>query len=110
MHADGAAWVNVTRRGGAQMQPAPLYADDPALAPLGGSWSDTVSTAHNVGLKVALHPVTCPYSPYGACGYWNGVQFSTAFWDAWFAAYERYLLTQAALAKSSGTDQMVIGD
>ena len=110
MHADGAGWVDFTRRGAAQMQPAPLYAEDPALAPLGGDWSTIVSTAHNVGLKVALHPVTCHYTPYGACDYWNGVHFSTGFWDGWFAAYTGYLLTQAALARSSGADQLVIGD
>jgi len=110
MHADGAGWVDFTRRGAAQMQPVPIYADDPGLAPLSGEWADTVSTAHNVGLKVALHPVTCHYTPYGACDYWNGLHFSTSFWDSWFAAYERYLLTQATLARDSGADQLVIGD
>ena len=31
---NGAGWGNFTRRGAAQMQPAPQFADDPALAPL----------------------------------------------------------------------------
>ncbi len=110
MQAGGAGWVNVTRRGAAQLRPAPSYADDPALAPLGADWAAIVSTAHNVGLRVSLHPVTCHYTPYGACDYWNGLNFSGGFWDAWFAAYERYLLTQATLARASGADQLVIGD
>jgi hypothetical protein len=54
--------------------------------------------------------VTCHYTPYGACDYWNGVHFSTGFWDSWFAAYQGYLLTQASLARNSGADQLVIGD
>jgi hypothetical protein len=110
MHADGASWVNFTRRGTAQMQPAPIFADDPALAPLGPDWVASVNTAHTIGLRVSLHPVTCHYTPYGACDYWNGVNLGGGFWDGWFAAYERYLLTQAVLARSSGADQLVIGD
>lgn len=110
MHTDGAGWVNFTRRASAQMQPLPIYADDPALASLGPDWATIVSSAHSVGLKVSLHPVTCHYTPYGACDYWNGVNFGGGFWDSWFAAYGRYLLTQAALARGSGADQLVIGD
>jgi hypothetical protein len=110
MHADGAGWVNATRLAAAQMQPAPVFADDPALAPLPADWSALVSTAHNAGLRVGLHPVTCHYTPYGACDYWNGVNFGGGFWDKWFSAYERYLLSEAALARASGADQLVIGD
>jgi hypothetical protein len=110
MRGDDAGWVDVTRRGAAAMQPAPAITEDPALAPLPADWGSLVTTAHNVGLKVALHPVTCHYTPYGACDYWNGVKYSASFWDAWFAAYERYLLSEAALARNSGTDQLVIGD
>jgi hypothetical protein len=109
-HADGAGWVNFTRLASAQMQPAPNYADDPALAALAPDWASIVSTAHNVGLRVSLHPVTCHYTPYGACDYWNGVNFGGGFWDSWFAAYQRYLLTEATLARNSAADQLVIGD
>ena len=110
MHADGAGWVNFTRQAAAQLRPVPGYADDPALAPLPADWTAIVNTAHNVGLHVSLHPVTCPYTPYGACDYWNGLNFAGGFWDSWFAAYERYLLTEAALARNTGADQLVIGD
>ena len=110
MHSDGAGWVSFTRLAAAHLQPQPSYADDPALAPLNADWNAIVSTAHNVGLRVSLHPVTCHYTPYGACDYWNGLKFSTAFWDSWFAAYEHYLLTEAALARASGADQFVVGD
>src|SRR5260370_22156932 len=110
MRGDGAGWVDFTRRGAARMQRGRIFADDRALAPLGVDWLGIVSTAHNVGLKVAVRPVTCHYTPYGACDYWNGIHFSTGFWDSWFAAYQGYLLTQASLARNSGADQLVIGD
>jgi hypothetical protein len=111
MRSAGAGWVNFTTRLPArQMQPTPQYAPDLTLAPLPANWRDIVATAHNVGLQVSLHPVTCRYTPYGACDYWNGVNFSTAFWDSWFTAYERAILTQAALARDTSTDQLVIGD
>lgn len=107
----GANWVSFDRRGLAvQMAPLPAYRDDPALAPLPADWRNLVATAHTVGLQVALHPVTCHYTPYGACEYWNGVNFGGAFWNDWFAAYEHYLLSQAVLARDTGTDLLVIGD
>ncbi len=110
MQADGAGWVSFTRLAAAHMQPQPSYGDDLALAPVAADWTAIVSTAHNVGLRVSLHPVTCHYTPYGACDYWNGIKYSAAFWDSWFAAYERFLLTEAALARDSGADQLVVGD
>ena len=111
MRADGAGWVNVTRRAADQpMRPAPVFADDPTLAPWPADWAAIVATAHTVGLRVSLHPVTCAYTPYGACDYWNGVNFGGNFWDTWFAAYQRWLLTQATLAKNAAADQLVIGD
>ena len=109
----GANWVTFTRRGAALSTPGvntPAYADDLAFAPLQADWSAMVSQAHTVGLRIALHPVTCHYTPYGACDYWNGVDYGGGFWNAWFAAYEKYLLTQAELARLSGTDLLVIGD
>ncbi len=108
----GANWVTVTRRGAAtRFNTSPLYADEAALAPLPADWSNLVAEAHTAGLRVALHPVTCAYTPYGACEYWNTVPaYTPAFWDAWFAAYERYLLTQADLASRSLTDMLVVGD
>jgi hypothetical protein len=92
------------------MAPLPAFRDDPALAPLPADWRNLVSTAHTVGLQVALHPVTCHYTPYGACDYWNGVNYGGAFWNDWFAAYRAYLLSQAVLARDTGTDLLVIGD
>ena len=112
MRADGAGWVSFTRR--AAVLPGsgatPNFADDPALAPLPVAWNEITSIAHAVGLRVSLHPTTCHYTPYGVCDYWTGAPFGTAYWDAWFASYERYLLSQAVLAQQSGTDQLVIGD
>jgi hypothetical protein len=111
LRSAGATWVSVNRRGLAvQMNPTPAYRDDPALAPLPAEWKNLVSTAHTVGLQVALHPVTCHYTPYGACDYWEGVNYGGSFWNDWFAAYEYYILAQAVLARDSGTDLLVIGD
>ncbi|MCC6190159.1 MAG: hypothetical protein IT318_14090 [Anaerolineales bacterium] len=112
MRASGAGWVTFTRR--AAVLPgaggAPAFSDDPSLAPLPPDWNAIVSVAHNVGLRVSLHPVTCHYTPYGACDYWAGANFGGNFWNDWFTAYERYLLTQAELARQSGADQLTIGD
>jgi hypothetical protein len=107
----GANWVTFARRGLAQqINPVPAYADDPALAPLLPDWKAVVDQAHGAGLRVALHPVTCHYTPYGACDYWNSAPYSPEFWSLWFAAYEKYLLTQADLAARTATDLLVIGD
>jgi hypothetical protein len=112
MRAAGAGWLTFTRRAAALpgAGAAPTFGDDPALAPLMQDWNTLVTVAHTVGLRVSLHPVTCHYTPYGACDYWTGANFSGNFWNDWFAAYERYLLTQAELARQSATDQLVIGD
>jgi hypothetical protein len=110
LRAEGANWVSVNRRLAAQVAPTPAFHDDPALAPLPADWHSLVSTAHTVGLQVALHPVTCHYTPYGACEYWNGLTYDAPFWNNWFAAYEYALISQAALARDSGADLLVIGD
>ncbi len=112
MRAAGAGWVTFTRR--AAVKPGagtvPSFGDDPALAPLPVAWNEITRIAHAVGLRVSLHPVTCHYTPYGVCDYWTGAAFDTGYWNNWFAAYERYLLSQATLARQSNTDLLVIGD
>jgi hypothetical protein len=110
MRSAGASWVTFTRRGLVERMQPPALVDDAGLAPLHQDWAQLVSTAHNVGLRVAMHPVTCAYTPYGACDYWSGASFGGSFWNDWFAAYERYLLSQAELARQTGTDLLVIGD
>jgi len=111
LQAAGANWIAFTPRGTAlRMSPVPAYALDPALAPLPAEWKPMVDQAHNSGLRVMLHPVTCHYTPYGACDYWNGVNFTADFWNAWFAAYQQHLLTQAEIATRSNVDMLVVGD
>lgn len=108
---NNANWVTVARRGLAQqINPTPIYSEDPALAPSFADWNELVMQAHTAGMRVALHPVTCDYTPYGECDYWKTAPYSLEFWNAWFAAYERYLLTQADIAARSNTDLLVIGD
>lgn len=109
---NNANWVTVARRGLIQqINPTPIYSEDPALAPSFADWNEQVAQAHNTNLRVALHPVTCDYTPYGECDYWkNAPAYNTDFWNAWFAAYERYLLTQAEMAARSNTDLLIIGD
>jgi hypothetical protein len=74
------------------------------------AWNEITGLAHAAGLRVALHPVTCHYTPYGACDYWTGASFNTAYWDNWFANYERHLLSQAELARQSGVEMLIVGD
>jgi hypothetical protein len=107
----GANWLTFTRRSAArQIQPNPAYADDLALSPWPSDWTAQVALAHAANLRVALHPVTCRYTPYGACDYWQGVAFTADFWNRWFAAYEKYLLNEADLAAGAGVDLFVVGD
>ncbi len=106
----GANWVTFTPRGAAQMNPRPAYSYDLTAAPLLADWKPLVDQAHTLGLRVALHPVTCRHTPYGQCDYWNGVPFGPDFWNVWFAAYEKYIVTQAELAARTGMDLLVIGD
>lgn len=109
--SSNANWVTVARRGLAQrINPTPIYSEHPALAPSFADWNELVTQAHTAGVRVALHPVTCDYTPYGECEYWRSAPYSPEFWNAWFAAYERYLLTQADIAARSNTDLLVIGD
>jgi hypothetical protein len=111
LRTEGANWVNFNRRGLAVPAGGALdFRDDLALAPLPTEWRSLVSTAHTVGLQVALHPVTCHYTPYGACDYWDGASYAGSFWDEWFAAFEYYTLAQATLARDTGTDMLVLGD
>ncbi len=111
VQATGANWLTFTRHGVAlQMQPTPAYADDLSLAAWPAEWNTEVAQAHAANLKVALHPVTCHYSPYGACEYWSGVAFTPEFWNRWFAAYEDYIVTEAELAARAGADLLVVGD
>jgi hypothetical protein len=109
IQAAGANWVTFTPRASAQMTPSPVYAYDLASAPLLTDWKPIVDQAHTLGLRVALHPVTCHHTPYGQCDYWNGVAYSPEFWNAWFAAYEKYIVTQAELAARAGADLLVVG-
>ena len=107
----GANWLTFTRRSAArQMQTAPAFVDDLALAAWPGDWQAQVALAHAANLRVALHPVTCHYTPYGACDYWQGVVFTADFWNRWFAAYEKYLLNQADLAAEAQVDLLIVGD
>lgn len=110
MHNLGANWVTFTRLGTAQMRYFPYYADSAQLAPTAQDWLALAQQARNAGLRVALHPVTCHYTPYGNCEYWNGLNTGGEFWNQWFAAYERYILTQAELARQGGAELLVIGD
>jgi hypothetical protein len=107
----GANWVTLARRGSLlQRDPRPIYGEEPGQAPLAVELEALVQAAHQAGLRVSLHPVTCAYTPYGACDYWAGAPFGPSFWNDWFVAYSHYLLHQATLARQSGADELVIGD
>jgi hypothetical protein len=110
LQALGANWVTFTPLVSAQMAPAPAFSYDLALAPLLTDWKPLVDQAHNAGLRFALHPVTCRYLPYGPCEYWLSAALTPEFWNAWFAAYEKHIVTQAELAARNNMDLLVVGD
>jgi hypothetical protein len=110
VQATGANWVSLMPRAKAVHMNPPYFADDLALSAPQADWINLVGLVHSAGLNVVLHPVTCHYTPYGACEYWDGVAYTTAFWNAWFAAYEKALLTEADFAAHAGADVLVVGD
>ncbi len=102
--------LTVFRRGTLRNLLPPIYADDLALSMPPAELRALAEQARLAGLNVTVHPVTCAYTPYGACEYWNGVAFTPEFWNNWFTAYERYLLTQAAVATQAGATALVVAD
>lgn len=76
----------------------PDSTDDPALEAM-------VRAAHQRGLRVLLKPhVWVPGSWAGAIA-----MHSEDDWRHWFAAYQRALLTYAALAERSGAEMLAVG-
>jgi len=98
--------LTIIRRSLMRSVAPPLLADDPALTMPDYEVRALAEQARAAGLKVVLHPVTCAYTPYGSCDYFNGYT-PTALW---YEAYERHMLTQASLAAAIGADTLVIGD
>jgi len=86
----------------------PVLADDPALTMPAEEVRQLVGQINAANLRATLHPLTCDYVPYGGCEFWAG--FNPAWWNDWYAAYERHMLTQADLAQTTGVDTLVIGD
>lgn len=110
MRAAAANTLTVYRRGVLLNAAPPVLADDLALSLPPAEFTALAEQARGAGLSVVLHPVTCAYTPYGVCDYWAGAPFSPDYWAAWFAAYERYLLTQAEVAARANADELVVGD
>ncbi|MBL8056804.1 MAG: hypothetical protein JNK29_08905 [Anaerolineales bacterium] len=110
LQAAGANSLTVYRRSVLRNAAPPVFADDLALSMPAPELRALTSQARAAGLRTVLHPVTCAYTPYGACEYWSGVAFTPEFWNAWFAAYERHLLTQAEFAAQAGVEVLVVGD
>jgi hypothetical protein len=111
LEADAANALTILRRSSLVSINPPIYADDVALTMPAFELSTLASLARSAGLGVTVHPVTCAYTPYGACDYWSGAPFGDPnFWNAWFAAYERYLLTQADAANQASANVLVVGD
>lgn len=108
--AAGANMLTIFRRSALRNASPPIFADDLALSMPPEDVRALAEQARAAGLRTTLHPVTCAYTPYGICDYWSGAPFSADFWNAWFAAYERHLLTQADVAAQAGVDVLVVAD
>lgn len=103
--------TEVLRRGALTTLNPPLYSDDPALTLPAAELGVLAQELRDHGVETTLHPVTCAYTPYGNCEYWNGAPTAQpGWWDAWFAAYTRFILTQADAAGHAGITTLVIGD
>lgn len=89
---------------------APLITDSPVRTLPAAEVRALAEAARAANVRLAVHPVTCPYNPYGPCDYFASAPLGPAYWNAWFAAYERHLLTQAEVAQAAGAEMLVIGD
>ncbi|MCS7033800.1 MAG: hypothetical protein NZ561_07365 [Phycisphaerae bacterium] len=74
-----------------------------------GDLERCIRDAHALGLKVLLKPHL--WSREFHAGKWHGdIRMSSeADWDAWFANYTEYLLTNAKLARDTEADALCIG-
>jgi hypothetical protein len=100
--------LTVYRRGALTNVSPPVFADSLFATMPPSELRTLVEQAHTAGLStVVLHPVTCAYTPYGPCEYWP---INPNQWNEWFNAYERWLLSQADVARLAGVDALVIGD
>jgi hypothetical protein len=106
----GSTHLTLMRRSTLANLLVPTYADDLRLSVSPEDLVTVSTAARERGVQTVLHPVTCDYTPYGACDYWNGAPYSPAWWDAWFNAYTRHLLTQADLATRMNAAALIIGD
>ncbi|MDW8326856.1 MAG: hypothetical protein RMK99_09845 [Anaerolineales bacterium] len=106
VRASSATSLTIMRRSLMRSVSPPLLADDPALTMPEYEVRALAEQAREAGLAVVLHPVTCAYTPYGPCDYFNGYTPDAL----WYEAYERHMLTQASLAAAIAADTLVIGD
>lgn len=106
LQASAVNTLTILRRSVMRNTAPPLLADDPVATMPEAELRALTEVAHAAGLRVAVHPVTCRYDPYGACEYFD----NWAPTAEWYGAYERHLLTQAAAAAAAGADVLVIGD
>lgn len=106
IQASSAASLTILRRSLMRGVSPPLLADDPALTMPEHEVRALAEQARAAGLAVVLHPVTCAYTPYGPCDYFNDYTPNAL----WYEAYERHMLTQASLAAAIAADTLVIGD
>ncbi|HRE30022.1 MAG TPA: hypothetical protein PK954_25495, partial [Anaerolineales bacterium] len=89
----------------------PLYGDELALTMPADELQELAQHLRDHGVEATLHPVTCAYTPYGDCEYWNGAPTGQpGWWDAWYAAYTRHILTQVDAANRANASALIIGD
>ncbi len=109
--ATGANTTEVLRRSTLLSLNPPVYGDDPTLTMPADELARLAQVLRDRHVETTLHSVTCAYTPYGNCEYWNGAPTTQpGWWDAWFAAYSRHVLTQVDAANHAGITSLIIGD
>ncbi len=89
----------------------PLFSEDPVLTMPTQDLALLAQQLRDQGVETTLHPITCAYTPYGNCEYWNGAPMGQpGWWDSWFSAYSRLILTQVDAANRVGASAIIIGD
>ncbi len=106
-----AGTAEVLRRSALVSLNPPLYSDDPTQTMPADELALLAQQLRDRGVETTLHPITCAYTPYGNCEYWNGAPTAQpGWWDAWYATYTRHILSQVDAANRAGATALIIGD
>lgn len=85
----------------------PVMRAEPGRSMLTTELGQLISTAKELGFKVALYPSLDYGQP--TWDWWNTQARSLPWWEKWFIAYDKFLLHFLQIANQTEADQFIIG-